>query len=100
MHLVDAHSAGATPWHSLRTAATLVGPHSEIFPFAAVGARPQDLKYQGEVSETRMGARCQVHHHAHICGGTAGGGGQTILGLWMPHPPICPSFALALTAGK
>ena len=56
------------------------GADSEIFPFAAVGARPQDLKYRGEVSETRLGARCQVHHHAHVCGGTAHGGGRTTIG--------------------
>ena len=34
----------------------------------------------GEPSHTRIGARCAVHPHAHVCGGTAGGGGLTSIG--------------------
>ena len=35
---------------------TSIGAGCQIFPFASIGLRPQDLKYQGEPSELVIGA--------------------------------------------
>ncbi len=59
---------------------TRVGDDCEIYPFAAIGLPPQDLKYKGEASELRIGARCCIREHVTINPGTGGGGMLTELG--------------------
>ena len=53
---------------------TIVGPNSAIFPFASIGQRPQDLKYQGEESDLVIGANTVIREHVTMNPGTVGGG--------------------------
>ena len=39
---------------------TRIGARSQIFPFASIGHRPQDLKYRGEESELIVGEDAMV----------------------------------------
>ena len=59
---------------------THLGAGCEIFPFAAVGMIPQDLKYNGEKTRLRIGARNRIREHATIHPGTAGDKGVTQIG--------------------
>ena len=36
---------------------TWIGDDNIFYPYSTVGVAPQDLKYKGEVSETRIGSR-------------------------------------------
>jgi UDP-N-acetylglucosamine acyltransferase len=62
------------------TGRTTVGPGCRIFPFAAVGTPPQDLKYRGEPSTLEIGADTTVREHASIHPGTVAGGMATRIG--------------------
>ena len=59
---------------------TILGAHTRIFPHAAVGLDPQDLKYGGEETRLEIGERCQIREFASLHRGTAGGGGLTTVG--------------------
>jgi len=59
---------------------TEVGPGCQVFPFASIGLRPQDLKYKGERSRIVIGADTIVREHVTIHPGTAGGGLLTTVG--------------------
>lgn len=59
---------------------TRVGERTEIFPFASIGLRPQDLKYKGEPSELEIGADNVVREHVTMNPGTEGGGMLTKVG--------------------
>ena len=59
---------------------TRVGPGTEIFPFASIGHRPQDLKYAGEPSELVIGANNTIREHVTMNPGTKGGGMVTRVG--------------------
>lgn len=59
---------------------TRIGNGNRIFPFAAVGVAPQDLKYQGEPTRLEIGDRNVVREYVTISRGTKGGGGTTRLG--------------------
>jgi UDP-N-acetylglucosamine acyltransferase len=59
---------------------TYLGPATEVFPFAVIGGIPQDLKYSGEKTALRIGARNRIREHVTINLGTAGGGGVTRIG--------------------
>ncbi len=52
----------------------------EIYPFAAVGLAPQDLKYKGEPTRCEVGARTVIRESVTISRGTDGGGGITRVG--------------------
>lgn len=66
--------------HVVISGDTEVGPETEIFPFAVVGGIPQDLKFAGERTKLRIGARNRIREHVTINLGTAGGGGVTRIG--------------------
>jgi UDP-N-acetylglucosamine acyltransferase len=57
-----------------------VGEDNLFFPFSTVGVPPQDLKYRGERSETRIGNRNRIREFATIHRGTEGGGMVTSIG--------------------
>jgi UDP-N-acetylglucosamine acyltransferase len=59
---------------------TRLGSGNKIFPFAAVGISPQDLKYQGEPTRVEIGERNVIRECVTISRGTKGGGGITRLG--------------------
>ncbi len=59
---------------------TKVGSGTTIYPFAVIGLRPQDLKYQGEQSSLEIGADCTIREHVTMNPGTEGGGLLTSVG--------------------
>ncbi len=59
---------------------TTVGARTRIFPFAAIGHEPQDLKYRGEPSRLIIGEDCLIREGVTMNPGTAGGGSETIIG--------------------
>jgi UDP-N-acetylglucosamine acyltransferase len=66
--------------HVVITGDTQVGEGSTIFSFAVVGEVPQDLKFAGEKTRLRIGARNRIRELVTINTGTAGGGGETRIG--------------------
>ncbi len=59
---------------------THLGADCQVFSFAVVGGIPQDLKYAGESTRLRIGARNRIREHVTINTGTAQGGGETRIG--------------------
>ena len=59
---------------------TTIGRATKVFPFAAVGGDPQDLKYHGEPTRLVIGERCTIRESATIHRGTGQGGGLTEIG--------------------
>lgn len=59
---------------------TEIGSKTEIFSFASIGSRPQDLKYDGEPSRLVIGARNMIREHVTMNPGTEGGGMLTSVG--------------------
>ncbi len=59
---------------------TWIGEDNLFFPYASVGVAPQDLKYKGEHSETRIGSRNRIREFVTIHRGTEGGGMVTHVG--------------------
>ncbi len=66
--------------HCVIDGRTFIGDETHIFPFVSVGLAPQDLKYQGEPSETRIGKRNQIREFVTIHRGTESGGMLTAIG--------------------
>ncbi|HEV7683894.1 MAG TPA: acyl-ACP--UDP-N-acetylglucosamine O-acyltransferase [Pyrinomonadaceae bacterium] len=66
--------------HVIIDGRTVVGEETHVFPFVSIGLPAQDLKYQGEPSETRIGRRNQIREFVTIHRGTAGGGMLTEIG--------------------
>ena len=59
---------------------TQIGDDTVIFPFAVIGEIPQDLKFDGEETRLRIGARNRIREHVTINTGTVQGGGLTRIG--------------------
>ena len=59
---------------------TTIGEDNTCYPYSTVGVAPQDLKYHGEQTETRVGSRNIVREFVTIHRGTEGGGGLTSIG--------------------
>src|SRR5258706_4987839 len=59
---------------------TSIGEDNVFYPYSTVGVAPQDLKYKGEVSETRIGSRNRIREFVTIHRGTEGGGLVTRIG--------------------
>ena len=57
-----------------------IGRNNHIFPFAAIGQVPQDLKYRGERSEIVIGDDNRIREFVTIHRGTEGGGALTRIG--------------------
>ncbi|HTP52622.1 MAG TPA: acyl-ACP--UDP-N-acetylglucosamine O-acyltransferase [Anaeromyxobacteraceae bacterium] len=66
--------------HAVLDGDTTLGAENRIFPHAAVGTEPQDLKYRGERTQLVMGDRNVVREFATVHTGTAQGGGVTRVG--------------------
>lgn len=59
---------------------THIGPETQVYAFAVLGEIPQDLKFGGEKTSLRIGARNRIREHVTVNTGTAGGGGVTRIG--------------------
>ncbi len=57
-----------------------IGPECHIFQFASIGALPQAIKFQGEVTHVKIGRKTVVREFATINRGTGFGGGITEVG--------------------
>jgi UDP-N-acetylglucosamine acyltransferase len=66
--------------HAVVDGWTEIGSKVEIYPFASVGLRPQDLKFEGEKTILRIGEGTIIRESATLHPGTAGGGGVTSIG--------------------
>jgi len=66
--------------HCVVDGRTWIGADTHVFPFVSIGLASQDLKYKGEPSETRIGARNNIREFVTIHRGTAGGGMLTKIG--------------------
>ena len=59
----------------------VIGERNRFFQFCSIGADPQDKKYQGEAESClEIGSDNTVREYVSINRGTAGGGGQTVIG--------------------
>ena len=59
---------------------TNIGAGTEIYPFASIGTRPQDLKFSGEKSKLTIGVNNQIREYVTMNPGTEGGGLHTKVG--------------------
>ncbi|MGD9615668.1 MAG: acyl-ACP--UDP-N-acetylglucosamine O-acyltransferase [Alphaproteobacteria bacterium] len=66
--------------HAAIDGRTTIGERTRIFPFAAIGFEPQDLKYKGEPSSLVIGRDNTIREHVTINTGTEGGGMVTRIG--------------------
>ena len=66
--------------HCVIDGRTKIGEGTHIFPFVSIGLASQDLKYKGELSETRIGKRNRIREFVTIHRGTEGGGLLTQVG--------------------
>lgn len=66
--------------HVVVAGRTTIGARTRVFPFAALGHEPQDLKYRGEASVLRIGADCLIREGVTMNPGTTAGGLQTSIG--------------------
>ncbi len=66
--------------HVVLAGETRIGAGTRVWPFAALGHAPQDLKYRGEATRLEVGPRAMIREHVTIHRGTEGGGGVTQVG--------------------
>ena len=66
--------------HAVISGRTTLGEGNVVFPFASIGAMPQDLKYKGEPSELLIGNRNTIREYVSLNPGTTGGGMVTRVG--------------------
>lgn len=66
--------------HAVVVGNTVMGEDNHVFPFASIGAIPQDLKYRGEDSRLEIGHRNTIREFATVHLGTEGGGMVTRVG--------------------
>ena len=59
---------------------TIVGEGTKIFPFAAIGFRPQDLKFHGEPSKLVIGKNNSIREYVTMHPGTEGDRMETTVG--------------------
>jgi len=57
-----------------------IGEDNTFSPYCSIGAAPQDKKYKGETSETRIGNRNSIREFVTVNRGTEGGGMVTSIG--------------------
>ena len=66
--------------HNYLEGPTWIGEDNLFYPYSTIGAASQDLKYQGERAETRIGNRNRIREFVTIHRGTQGGGLVTSIG--------------------
>ena len=66
--------------HVVIEGCTNIGENTEIFPFASIGHRPQDLKFAGEKSTVHIGRSCIIREYVTIQPGTQKDKMSTVVG--------------------
>jgi UDP-N-acetylglucosamine acyltransferase len=66
--------------HVFIEGATRIGDDNIFYPYSTIGVASQDLKYQGERAETRIGSRNKIREFVSIHRGTQRGGLVTQIG--------------------
>ncbi|WP_368188015.1 acyl-ACP--UDP-N-acetylglucosamine O-acyltransferase [Aestuariibius sp. HNIBRBA575] len=66
--------------HVVVSGDTHIGDDTVVFSFSVIGEIPQDLKFDGEKTRLRIGARNRIREHVTMNLGTAQGGGETRIG--------------------
>lgn len=66
--------------HVVLDGRTRIGARNTIYPFTSIGVAPQDLKYNGEPTETELGDDNTIRECVTISRGTTKGGGITRVG--------------------
>ena len=66
--------------HVVVSGMTEIGKDTVVFPFSVLGGIPQDLKFKGEATRLKIGARNRIREHVTMNTGTQGGGGLTSIG--------------------
>lgn len=66
--------------HAMIEPYTTVGADCKIFPFAAIGGVPQALKFGGEITYAKIGAKTVIREYVTVHRGTEFGGGITEIG--------------------
>lgn len=77
--------------HAVLDGLTKLGNGNKVFPFASIGAPPQDLKYAGQPTRVEIGDRNVFREGVTVHRGTAGGGGLTRIGsdgLYMAYSHV------------
>ncbi|HBS28381.1 MAG TPA: acyl-[acyl-carrier-protein]--UDP-N-acetylglucosamine O-acyltransferase [Phycisphaerales bacterium] len=59
---------------------TTLGEDNIVYPYAVLGAEPQDLKFKGHDTCLEIGSRNRIREHATVHRGTELGGGKTVIG--------------------
>ncbi|MBL4719960.1 MAG: acyl-ACP--UDP-N-acetylglucosamine O-acyltransferase [Alphaproteobacteria bacterium] len=77
---VELHDGVRLFSHVVLDGRTVVGEETQIFPFASIGMRPQDLKYQGEESALIIGKKNIIREYVTMNPGTQDGGMKTVVG--------------------
>ena len=77
---VDLASGCSVGAHAVVEGPSTFGEGNRIFPHAALGFAPQDLKYGGEPTVLKVGARNTFREFSTVHRGTVGGGGVTSVG--------------------
>lgn len=57
-----------------------IGDGTKVYPFASLGHAPQDKKYHGELSKTKIGKNCVIREYVTIQPGTSGDKMETLVG--------------------
>ena len=66
--------------HVVLDGRTRIGARNTIYSFTSLGVAPQDLKYQGEPTETEIGDDNTIRECVTVSRGTTKGGGITRIG--------------------
>jgi len=66
--------------HVVLDGRTRIGARNTIYPFTSIGIPPQDLKYEGEPTETVIGDDNTIRECVTVSRGTTKGGGLTRVG--------------------
>lgn len=66
--------------HATIEGPAVIGEGNRIFPHAALGFEPQDVKYKGEATRIVVGDGNLFREFATVHRGTAGGRGETVIG--------------------
>ena len=66
--------------HVLVQGHTEIGAATRIYPFAAIGCDPQNVKYKGEPTKLVIGSNTTIREHVTAHPGTVEGGGISVVG--------------------